>query len=829
MTVEASATSELAAYRSKVNGGWDEFTASTGLRPDQEILADAIAALGLQGLRSARRELATLVRDEGILYGESGRNWIIDPLPLIITSAEWQRLETGLAQRARLLGLILADVYGEQRLLSSGAIAPEIVWGHKGFLHQACGIAAPRDNWLPLIATDLGRDPAGNWTVLSDRTEVPEGAGYVMANRRLTSRVMGDLHHDARPARLRSYFAAMRTALQRLAPREGHTPRGVLLWQGASDPTAFEQGFIATLLGYALVEAEDLVLREGQVWINSPDGRELVDVILRRVGSEESDPLEFRTDSEAGLAGLLEATRLGNVVTVNPLGSGVLENPALMALLPTLAPQLLGEELILPSAQTWWCGDDAGRSHALTHLDRLLIKPIDRSTATTTIPGWQLSSAERDDLAARIAAEPWAWCAQEAVDLSTAPVVTDSGLTPRRMVLRTFGVQVDRGHEFLPGGLARVASGDDFAISKAARPLSKDVWVLDPDDAAETWLASFDGGALGIVRSGSVAPRVADNLVWLGRYAERADSGARVLRRALDLAHDYGRRPASRGAQVLSAVLGAGQKVMGVDLGADDPSTAHRRIRAAASDVDLTGSVAHAVRRLTAATHEVPDLMSDDIWQVLSRLDDLVEDASRRRDLAGVLDGFVDATLAIAGINAESMTRDATWAFLDTGVRLERAQRILSLVEHTLGQERAAVVENQLAEAVAEIAESLITQRRRAAAGSAPRRPAVAVTHLLVADRSNPRSVAFQLGRLIEDLELIGDLPLAAKVATLADTCAETDLAALFDAGRPRVAEFLAGTRSQLRGIADDLGRTHLTRSGRRRAVVTGWTNGDQQ
>nr|WP_269451763.1 circularly permuted type 2 ATP-grasp protein [Tessaracoccus coleopterorum] len=212
--------------------------------------------------------------------------------------------------------------------------------GHTGFLQRACGVR--QDDWLPLVATDLGRDATGRWTVLSDRTATPAGAGYAMANRRLTSRVMGDLHHDARPARLRSYFAAMRAAMQRLAPRAGHTPRGVLLRAGATDPTAYEQGFIATLLGYSLVQAEDLVLRDGQVWINSPDGRELVDVILRRVASELSDPLEFRSDSEVGLAGLLEATRLGNVVCVNPLGSGVLENPALMALLPTIARQLLG-------------------------------------------------------------------------------------------------------------------------------------------------------------------------------------------------------------------------------------------------------------------------------------------------------------------------------------------------------------------------------------------------------------------------------------------------------------------------------------------------------
>ena len=149
--------------------------------------------------------------------------------------------------------------------------------------------------------------------------------------------------------------------------------------------------------------------------------------------------------------------------------------------------------------------------------------------------------------------QPWARCAQEPVELSTVPVITDDGLVPRRVTLRTFGVQVDRGHQFLPGGLARVAADDSFVLSNEERTLSKDVWVLDAADAAETWQPTFDGSALSVTRPVSVAPRVADNLVWLGRYAERADSQSRLLRRALDLALDFGQRPESRGAQVLRA------------------------------------------------------------------------------------------------------------------------------------------------------------------------------------------------------------------------------------------------------------------------------------
>lgn len=825
MTAEAAPTTELAAYRRRAAGGWDELT--SGHRTDQLLLHGAIDSLGLAGLQAAGREIRRLVQDEGILYGgESRRSWVIDPLPLVIGADEWDALEAGLKQRARLLGLVLRDLYGEQRLLSSGALPAEIVWGHQGFLHQASGIHMPGHAWLPLAAVDLGRDSTGAWTVLADRTDAPSGMGYVMANRRLTSRVMADLHHDARPARLRSYFSAMRAGLQQLAPRAGHTPKGVLLWAGAGGETAYEQGFLATLLGYALVEAEDLVLRDGQVWVNSPEGRALVDVILRRVDSNLCDPLEFRSDSQLGVAGLLEATRLGNVASLNPLGSGVLENPALLGLLPALAPQLLGEELLLPSAQTWWCGDDAQRSHVLAHLDTMLLKPLSRGLGAATLAGWELAAAQKDQLAARIAAEPWAWCGQTPLELSTTPVVTEDSLEPRRVVLRCFAAQVDHTHEILAGGLARVAPDSHFRITTMSGALTKDVWVLDPEDVQETWTPTFDGGPIAIQRVATLAPRVADNLYWFGRYTERADGTVRLLRLAVDLAQDHSRSPASRGGQVLAAVLAAGEGITDLDLSSRDVGGALKRLRPAVVDGTARGSVAHAIRRLTEAAQEVPDIMSSDLWHVLSQLNRLLGEAGKRRDLAGVLDDLVAGTLAVAGINNESLTRDVTWAFVDAGVRIERAQRMLAVVEHTLGADRAAVVENQLADAVLEMGESLITQRRRSASGEGPRRPALAATQLLICDRSNPRSVAYQLDRLVEDLRLIGDEELAARTTDLVSVFVSADVVGLFGGPRALVAGFTRTELSELRAISDELTRRHLTRSAPRRATLSEWSAG---
>ncbi len=202
----------------------------------------------------------------------------------------------------------------------------------------------------------------------------------------------------------------------------------VLLTPGPGSETAFDQAFLSTLLGYPLVSGQDLTVRAGRVWMRSLERLEPVDVVVRRVDAWFCDPLELRPDSRLGVPGLLEAARRGTVAVVNPLGAGVLENPGLLPFLPALSKALLGEPLALPSVPTWWCGDRASRSHVLARLDRLVVRPISRGVGRGSRFGWELSTAELEELRRRIEAAPHAWCGQEALELSTAPVVTPAGL-----------------------------------------------------------------------------------------------------------------------------------------------------------------------------------------------------------------------------------------------------------------------------------------------------------------------------------------------------------------------------------------------------------------
>ena len=800
---------------------FDELAAADGPRPHQQPLAATIDALGLPGLLAARAETRHFVHDEGITHGSADagtrRDWQIDPLPLVIDSADWAALERGLAQRAHLLDLVLADLYTDRTLLRRRVIPAAAVLSHPGFIRQADRIPVPGGRPLILTATDVGRDAEGRWQVISDRTQSPAGAGYAMATRRIVSRVMSGLHRSSDLARLRGFFHTMTAALMDAAPGAAETPRVVLLSPGSSSETAFDQAFLATMLGFPVVEADDLVTSEGRVWLRAGDKLEPVEVILRRVDAHLSDPLEFRGNSEVGVPGMIEAARNGAVTVVNPVGAGVLDNPALIAYLDSIASALLGEAPLLTSPQTWWCGDPLSASHVLANLSRLVVKPIFRSPAAPVRYGWELSAAERDELAARIQAEPWEWCGQEPLALSTAPVVVPGRLEPRRFVLRTFGVARGSGYAFLPGGLGRVAASvTDYTVSSAIGTLAKDVWV--PSSAAvPVSVAVRPRAAVSLAaRAAAVTPRVADTLTRIGRHAERAEATARLLKVADDVTEDHSSRPGTPGAFAMVELLGAVGQVTGIQRGDTEPPVVF--LRRVVLDPSTRGSVAHSVVRLVSAAQDVRDLLSVDTWSVLSRLERTLGQIPADEDqLQPLLADVLESLLALAGIMAQSMVRDSSWAFLDAGARLERAQRTVSLLRHTLNRAGTGEVAELVAEAVLRAGESIITHRRRAAAGVGPATGRESALTLLLHDATNPRSVAHQLEQLASDLRLAGDQILAGQTDALAGRLTRGP-------GEAGVFAWLDDLARELAGLGDRIAARHFARQAPRHDVAAGWS-----
>ncbi len=407
-------------------GVYDELFSAPGmLRPQWQKFMPALEELGPEEIERRWESAKRLIYENGIAYNvESGpealyRPWELDPAPLLMTPGEWQSLAVGLAQRARLLNMLLVDLYGPQRLLQQGLVPPDLVFAHGGFLRSCHGLHVPKDVMLHLYAAHLARGPDGAWAVLADRTQAPSGAGFALENRIIISRMLPNIFHDCQVQRLASFFMSLRETLHDLAHQHRENPRIVLLSHGPQSSTYFEDAYLARYLGYTLVTGGDLAVRDNRVFLKTLGGLLPVDVILRRLYDEDCDPLELRGDSTLGVAGLVQAVRMGNVVLANALGSGLVEAPAWMALLPDLCQSLLGEPLKLASVPAWWCGKPDHLRYVLDNLPRLVIKPA-FSHRGEPIFGDRLSADELNRLAARIRHQPRDFVGQEKVFRSCA-------------------------------------------------------------------------------------------------------------------------------------------------------------------------------------------------------------------------------------------------------------------------------------------------------------------------------------------------------------------------------------------------------------------------
>ncbi|EKV30145.1 hypothetical protein C882_4545 [Caenispirillum salinarum AK4] len=748
-------------------GGFDEMTGADGaLRPHWRDFAENLSDLSRPEMRARWDRGQRLIRDNGVTYNVYGdpegmdRPWQLDPLPLLMDGKEWAGIEAALKQRATLLTLILADLYGPQRLLTDGKLPPALVFGNPGFLRplHGAGVGSGASAVRPLqfYAADLARSPDGGWWVLGDRTEAPSGAGYALENRIIVSRVLPDFYRGTNVHRLAGWFLKARDALIGMAPRNPDNPRVVLLTPGPYNETYFEHAYLARYMGLTLVEGEDLTVRENRVYLKTMEGLKPVDVILRRTDGGFCDPLDLRGDSTLGVPGLVGAVQAGTVAVANGLGSGLVESPAFMPFLPGLCRHLLGEPLKLPGVASWWCGQERELAYVLENLHRLAIRPA-FSVQAPVVNAGRLSKAERAKLADRIKADPIRWVAQESVTLSTAPAWTGDRLETRAVTVRAHVVLTRNGPEVLPGGLTRTAAPGSLSVSMQEGGGSKDTWVLSDEPVPAVSLLSSRAAPAKTVRGSRDLPsRVADNTFWLGRYLERCEDTTRLLRAAISRTAEGA---AGGGDPELETVLGL-FAVMG-HIGLDDPRADHEaqdeRVRELlirnmddAAFIGLRGTIHNMQRTATI----VRDRLSLDTWRGINRLDDRLLALGPGEnvdpdDALAALNETIMLLSALSGLASENMTRGPGWRFMDIGRRLERALHALDLASTLL-----LAPDGELGPAldlVLDVSDSIMTYRARYLA--APQ--VMPVADLLLSDESNPRSLGFQLARLMEHCDAL--------------------------------------------------------------------------
>lgn len=738
------------------SGVYDELS-DDGITPRSHWanFVDSLRGIGSAELEKRWARAERRIRENGVTYNIYGdplgasRPWRIDLLPLLISADDWRYIEAGIVQRAQLLNLILEDVYGSRKLIADSRLPAELLFANPAFLRSLAQLPVPNHSYLHLLAVDLARSPDGRWWVLADRTQAPSGTGYALENRTIVADVLPDLFRTSNIRRLAPFFRAQRDALIDLAGREN--PRIVLLTPGPLNETYFEHSYLARYLGLTLVEGADLTVRDRHVYLKTVEGLQQVDVIFRRVDDSFCDPLELRADSYLGVAGLVDAIAAGNVSVANALGSGVIETAAIMPFLPGLSKHLLGEPLKLPSVATWWCGQDYALDWVLEHLESVVVKPAFPSRPMEPIFGAELAKAEKQKVADQLRKRPHDYVAQEQVALSAAPVWEGGHLFSRSMVLRAYVLNTGRGWVAMPGGLVRVASSDSAVVSMQRGGHSKDAWILWDRPVDTFSMLPPRDQPIELRRSSADLPsRVADNLFWLGRYVERAENKARILRTMI--------------ARVRSATEGELDCLKRLHNCLDStPGSLPKRRRPTAreleteiillmTDAKRSDSLPSTLAEVNRVGGSARERLSVDMMRLISALPESIQiqDYMLFVEYPAVLNGCLEMLSAFSGMERENVTRGPGWLFMSLGRRLERAMqsaRQLREITTPLAEQEWPLLEYLL-----EVADSSMTYRSRYYTTLQP----VALLDVLMADAANPRSLEFQVSHLAD---LYGKLP----------------------------------------------------------------------
>ncbi|HYA66231.1 MAG TPA: circularly permuted type 2 ATP-grasp protein [Burkholderiaceae bacterium] len=750
------ANAALGLAESATPGHYDELRDSDGaLRPAWRAFFGRLGTTGLSDLHRREILLKRQVHEHGVTYNvysdehAAPRRWSLELLPFVVAAQDWKIIESAVVQRAAVLSAVMRDVYGPKQLIREGLLPPALVLGNPGYLRSLHGIEPPGGIYLHVVAFDLARGPDGRWWVLGHRAQAPSGLGYALENRLIVSRLFGESFGAMQVQRLAASYRRLLETLMRHAPRDAGEgsgpPRIVLLTPGRYNETYFEQAYLAHYLGVALVEGEDLTVRDDRLYLKTLHGLERVHAVIRRLDDVFCDPLELRADSELGVPGLLHAIRRGKVLVANALGAAFLESPAIHGFLPAIARRVLGEELVLPPRDSWWCGESAARERAFTTLHKARVRATYRGTglepAIAKGTGLLLLSEVRKEIEQ---CPDW-FTIQSYLPYSKAPCWSRNALVPRSAMLRVYVIATgDGGWHAMPGGLTRIADRQD-EVSMQRGGSSADTWVVTGEQVDPfTMLPERLGVDDVIFRRRIVTSRAAENLFWLGRYSERTDNAVRAAQVILSTL-----RASSPLPEAVLTAIGRTSAALGlVPFGVPPPALGQRvfeRTLLAGLGDEGAKSVAFDLAALAGAAAQIRDRLAFEHWhQITATVERYTASITRSDghetlapdDALAALASLVVGLAAITGAQADGMTRDDGWRLLTIGRQIERLI-CMNEVLHAFFASGSMRHESGF-DLVLAMFNSTITYRSRYQG----QRDITALVDLLVLESANPRSLA---------------------------------------------------------------------------------------
>ncbi|MDF1621054.1 circularly permuted type 2 ATP-grasp protein [Pseudothioclava nitratireducens] len=430
-------------------------------------------------------EAEALFRRIGItfaVYGEGGdpdRLIPFDMFPRVFAQDEWRKLDRGVKQRARALNAFLRDVYGRGEIVRAGRIPARLVYQNEAYEHAVSGFTPPRGIYSHIVGVDLVRTGPDEFFVLEDNCRTPSGVSYMLENREIMMRMFPQLFRENRIAPVDGYAELLRRTLASVAPEKcDRAPTIAILTPGHFNSAYYEHSFLADLMGVELVEAADLFVEGGFVWMRTTEGPKKLDVIYRRIDDAFLDPLCFRPDSMLGVPGLMDVYRSGGVTIASAPGAGVADDKAIYTFVPEMVRFYLDEEPILQNVPTWQCGKADDLKYVLDNLGELVVKEVHGSGGYGMLVGPKSTKDQIEAFRAKIEMDPDNYIAQPTLALSTTPTFVEEGIAPRHVDLRPYclvGEQVS----LVPGGLTRVALTEGSLVVNSSQGGGvKDTWVL---------------------------------------------------------------------------------------------------------------------------------------------------------------------------------------------------------------------------------------------------------------------------------------------------------------------------------------------------------------
>jgi uncharacterized circularly permuted ATP-grasp superfamily protein len=401
-----------------------------------------------------------------------------DLLPRIISGPDWEVIERGLTQRVTALNLFLRDLYHDRHILRDGVVPSEVIYTCRHFRRQMTNVKVPRDAYVNVMGTDLVRLPDGQFVVLEDNLRVPSGVSYMLSSRKVMKQIFPALFRKYGVRPIEQYSQLLLSTMRSLAPDGRSDPTIVLLTPGVYNSAYYEHAYLARQMGIELVEGRDLVVHDNVVYMRTTKGLQRVDVIYRRVDDDFLDPLAFRVDSALGAPGLFSAYRAGNVTLANALGTGVADDKAIYAYVPRIIKYYLDQDPILANVETHLMTEPSVRKEVTQNIGDYVVKAVGESGGYGMLIGPHSSEAQREEMKARVLADPRNYIAQPVLSLSTAPCFIDGTIEPRHVDLRPY-VLFGEKTTIVPGGLTRVAlRKGSLVVNSSQGGGSKDTWVL---------------------------------------------------------------------------------------------------------------------------------------------------------------------------------------------------------------------------------------------------------------------------------------------------------------------------------------------------------------